>query len=241
MIEDDGFKYTIKKQPEYDLDIFYGVPVRDLLKKQDWHQLMIVDRYLHYKNNLTDPNQFIRFFRHRILWEELYESKIPHMIIQEISSDKLTNFSIPTKSFFLPDIDIIFFKQKFNMEYYYISRSGLKILLDNTRPMIYPLHIQIQNIYMYNKISCHCIGLIPESIEQNSLHRVEPEIIIEKPLPLTIKISNYLFNTFNGLKYITWSTFTLPLWIYPFSKKMYYQSKIQLINFFLDYFLKSKY
>lgn len=208
-------KLSNKEKCSYENIIFSGVNAQELLMDNNWYQNMIVNKYLHYKNNLSDPKAFIRFFRHRILWEELYEKKIYNVIIQEIGKES-SKVLINSNPAYFPNVDIIFFKKYFNMDKYFVTKSGLEKLIQYTKPMIFPLEIQIQNIILTQKIYIHCIGLELNSDHNLLIEKVEKNKNIKKTIPQNktidyfnyIPFYHYLPDFYNYFKYNVSNSYT---------------------------------
>ena len=239
LLEDDGCKYIVNKSSSsnnYDVDLFYGVTKEDLVSKSNWQQCLINEGYLHLNHSLHDPNEFVRFFRHRILWEELYDNKIPHALIQELPNEKYKSFPMSEYPFDVPELDIIFFKNMFNMECYFVTYKGLEKLLMYSKPMVFPLPVQIKNMCLTSNLFYYCIGKIPNNTNYLSLNKeiIEPKKNNIYSLNISDLISYYGYQVY----LFSWNTITLPFWIVPYSKMLFTTLKQKCIRYCVDLILK---
>ena len=86
----------------------------------NWYQEMVTSGYLDIKSNVRDINEFLKFFRHYVLWEELAgqinENKIYE--IQYIGEEEEIESSL--ESLTIPDVDITFVDKPLNLNHYII-------------------------------------------------------------------------------------------------------------------------
>lgn len=186
--------------PELDIDIFYGVSSHELDKFDNWHQDMIANGRIAIKNNLRNVEKCARFFRHRILWEEIVDrSDIEVAYITEMECSLL-----PTNKLNIPNVDIIFTRGQFYMEAYILTKSGAKKLLQYTKQMVCELDMNILLICKEKPIYYYNMGL-DENYKPYKLELSENEIIKKKE-PKVVKtngktIFGWISNTFYDINH----------------------------------------
>ena len=193
-------KITDNKDTSLDINFFYGISAGDFKGLKNWSQTMIHDNHLSLKNELGDLGEFIRFFRHRTLWERLYSEDFTSCLIMEANYDKdksekeegddstkdnndIPNINIEKYIIECPDIDIIFYNYPFCMSKYIITKSGLQKILKNTKPLTYPIEKNIKQICIAKNLFFHCVSnsediaklkldIVQEKIEKRIIPRI---------------------------------------------------------------------
>ena len=134
---------------EYPIDFFYGVNSLDMENMKNWYQEMVTSGYLDIKNTIKNTNEFTYYFRHRILWEEIYDKMNDTDVyeIEDISNTDKDESLTSTKSiYYIPDVDIVFIDIYSNMDNYLVTKKGLNKLLNYTKPIKYIFSDQIKAI-----------------------------------------------------------------------------------------------
>ena len=153
---------------DYSIDFFYGVSSEEISKHKTWFQEMVSTGYLDIKHQLgSNTGDFARFFRHIILWEEIYRNNFQSVHIKELDiTDTTTNISVYPEKLNIPDVDIVFFDNPFNMKDYCVTNRGVRKLLQYCKPIKLPLPIHIQQVCLSRDIFYYLkTGLTKEKLE----------------------------------------------------------------------------
>lgn len=192
---------------DYKIDFFYSINEEDMKEMNNWYQEMVTSGYLDIKSNVRDTTEFLKFFRHYVLWEELcqYMDDTSVYEIQYIGEESQIKTNL--ESIRVPDLDITFIDKPLNLNHYIINKKGLEKLLKYSKPIKYLFEDQIKFSILSNGLLCHTIT---NDKEKEELKLKNIEIIKEKKVIKKTEITyiEYFSNFVGG-----WFDYFFGKWI----------------------------